>query len=130
MDMNFHQAGMPRLVGPAGMGGTGTGPGGPALESQPSSAFLPNPIPSECTSAEIEIILLIHTLNLSSCGVLHLPLIDHSVQNLCTALIPHHKIITLFCCTSLEASFFRQARSLPHYFFTHIQCPDLRSTVA
>jgi hypothetical protein len=56
MDMNFHQAGMPRLVGPAGTGGTGTGPGGPGSGISTQFRILPNPIPSECTSAEIEII--------------------------------------------------------------------------
>ncbi|CAK9206699.1 unnamed protein product [Sphagnum troendelagicum] len=56
MDMNFHQAGMPRLVGPAGTGGTGTGPGGPGSGISTQFRILPNPIPSECTSTEIEII--------------------------------------------------------------------------
>lgn len=56
MDMNFHQAGMPRLVGPAGTGGTGTGPGGPGSGISTQFRILPNPIPSECTPLEIEII--------------------------------------------------------------------------
>ncbi len=56
MDMNFYQAGMPRLVGPAGTGGTGTGPGGPGSGISTQFRILPNPIPSECTPAEIDII--------------------------------------------------------------------------